>query len=227
MSGPDTDPLIRKRLRRVKLRDKDDDAEGPEAIGRELISEVYPPSRKSFFNLLSNNFTNLICRSDKIELRARDFGREMYSRGSSFTSELYLELPELEVAPIFRNTLYYAMYMHNLNARFIDYTLRSSSGVSLPDLTINVINLASRADRWNLVQSYPLRLFHVRRSEAIRGRSGRGWEGCALSHVGLVEGAKARGAPYLIVAEDDFCNVLEWDCVISAKNSAARKSVSW
>ena len=67
--------------------------------------------------------------------------------------------------------------------------------------TAYVINLDERTDRWQSVQKDWKGAFPLVRVPAIR--ESPGWKGCALSHVKVVEEAKARGEPYVLLWEDD------------------------
>lgn len=64
-----------------------------------------------------------------------------------------------------------------------------------------VINLDSRPDRWNTLQSAWRGVFDVKRVSAVEAKPG--WVGCALSHIKIIEEAKARGDPSVLVWEDD------------------------
>lgn len=65
-----------------------------------------------------------------------------------------------------------------------------------------VINLDKRTDRWESVQKnfkeYP---FFLQRFSAIRHE--RGWIGCGLSHMRIVQMAKEAKMPYVLIIEDD------------------------
>lgn len=64
-----------------------------------------------------------------------------------------------------------------------------------------VINLDSRTDRWERLQSDWRGVFQLTRVPAIQETPG--WVGCALSHVKVIEEAKQRGDPMVLVWEDD------------------------
>lgn len=64
-----------------------------------------------------------------------------------------------------------------------------------------VINLDSRPDRWQTLQNNWKGAFQLTRSPAVQASPG--WVGCALSHIQIIEEAKARGDPYVLIWEDD------------------------
>lgn len=65
-----------------------------------------------------------------------------------------------------------------------------------------VINLDKRKDRWEQIQEnfkeYP---FFLQRFSAIKHH--RGWIGCGLSHMRIVQMAKEANMPYVLLIEDD------------------------
>lgn len=65
-----------------------------------------------------------------------------------------------------------------------------------------VINLDKRTDRWEEIQkkfeAYP---FFLQRFSAIKHT--RGWIGCGLSHMRIVQMAKEANMPYVLLIEDD------------------------
>jgi len=67
--------------------------------------------------------------------------------------------------------------------------------------TAYVINLDERTDRWNNIQADWKGAFPLVRVPAIRASPG--WKGCALSQIKVVEEARARGEPYVLLWEDD------------------------
>jgi len=64
-----------------------------------------------------------------------------------------------------------------------------------------VINLDSRPDRWEQIQKDWKNTFPLVRTSAVQASPG--WKGCSLSHIKVVEEAKSRGEPYVLVWEDD------------------------
>lgn len=68
--------------------------------------------------------------------------------------------------------------------------------------TVFVINLDKRTDRWKTIQekfrNYP---FFLQRFSAIQHH--RGWIGCGLSHMRIVQMAKDANMPYVLLIEDD------------------------
>lgn len=65
-----------------------------------------------------------------------------------------------------------------------------------------VINLDKRTDRWKSVQdNFKDCPIFLQRFSAIKHK--RGWIGCGLSHMKLVEMAKENKMPYLLIIEDD------------------------
>jgi hypothetical protein len=64
-----------------------------------------------------------------------------------------------------------------------------------------VINLDKNPERWERIQSVWRGVFPVQRVQAIEASPG--WVGCALSHIKVIEEAKARGDPYVLAWEDD------------------------
>jgi hypothetical protein len=64
-----------------------------------------------------------------------------------------------------------------------------------------VINLDRSVDRWEALQQDWKGAFPIQRVSAIEASPG--WIGCALSHIKIIEEAKARGDPYVLVWEDD------------------------
>ena len=67
--------------------------------------------------------------------------------------------------------------------------------------TAYVINLDERPDRWHNIQQDWRGAFPLVRVPAIRASPG--WKGCALSQIKVVEEARARGEPYVLMWEDD------------------------
>jgi len=67
--------------------------------------------------------------------------------------------------------------------------------------TAYVINLDERTDRWNDIQRDWKGAFPLVRVPAVR--ESPGWKGCALSHIKVVEEARARGEPFVLAWEDD------------------------
>ena len=67
--------------------------------------------------------------------------------------------------------------------------------------TAYVINLDERTDRWNNLQADWKGAFPIVRVPAVRASPG--WKGCALSQIKVVEEARARGEPYVLLWEDD------------------------
>jgi GR25 family glycosyltransferase involved in LPS biosynthesis len=67
--------------------------------------------------------------------------------------------------------------------------------------TAYVINLDERVDRWQIIQQDWKGVFPLVRVPAIR--ESPGWKGCALSHIKVVEEARARGEIFVLVWEDD------------------------
>lgn len=68
---------------------------------------------------------------------------------------------------------------------------------------IYIINLDTRKDRWNLVtkEVAKSKIINPIRFDAIKHKFGE--NGCALSHMSLIEKAKNEKMPYIIVWEDD------------------------
>ena len=64
-----------------------------------------------------------------------------------------------------------------------------------------VINLDIRPDRWERIQTEWKGAFELTRISGVLGAPG--WKGCALSHIKILEEAKERGDPYVLVWEDD------------------------
>lgn len=64
-----------------------------------------------------------------------------------------------------------------------------------------VINLDERTDRWEQLQKEWKGVFNLNRVAAIKETPG--WKGCALSHIKIIEEAKSRGDPYVLIWEDD------------------------
>lgn len=64
-----------------------------------------------------------------------------------------------------------------------------------------VINLDARPDRWNALQTAWKGAFNLKRVSATHANPG--WVGCALSHIHIIEAAKGRGDPSVLVWEDD------------------------
>lgn len=67
--------------------------------------------------------------------------------------------------------------------------------------TAYVINLDERTDRWNNIQADWKGVLPLVRVPAVR--ESPGWKGCALSHIKIVEEARTRGEPHVLVWEDD------------------------
>jgi hypothetical protein len=64
-----------------------------------------------------------------------------------------------------------------------------------------VINLDKSTERWNQIQQDWKGVFPLNRVSAVEASPG--WIGCALSHIKIIEEAKMRGDPYVLVWEDD------------------------
>jgi GR25 family glycosyltransferase involved in LPS biosynthesis len=64
-----------------------------------------------------------------------------------------------------------------------------------------VINLDERTDRWEQLQKEWKGVFNLTRVSAVKETPG--WKGCALSHIKIIQEAKDRGDPYVLVWEDD------------------------
>ncbi|NBR15572.1 MAG: glycosyltransferase family 25 protein [Crocinitomicaceae bacterium] len=64
-----------------------------------------------------------------------------------------------------------------------------------------VINLDERTDRWEQIQKEWKGYFNLTRVSAVRETPG--WKGCSLSHIKIIEEAKSRGDPYVLIWEDD------------------------
>jgi len=64
-----------------------------------------------------------------------------------------------------------------------------------------VINLDSRPDRWETINQVWNGAFELTKVPAVS--ESPGWIGCGLSHVRIIEDAKQRGDPYVLVWEDD------------------------
>lgn len=177
-------------------------------IDRTYLLPLDKPGPVSFFGLLSHDCAQLIFANTHITfLKAR---RAQFSLGVPFAAALDLELPTFDICSLLQNLSLFAMYTYNLSNLFLNCSLaKHYLDELLPNTTIHVINLDERQDRWQRVRKLPFRRFGIERFQAIRGRPGLGWEGCARSHMALVERAKKIGAPYVIVAEDDFGNMVD------------------
>jgi glycosyl transferase family 25 len=79
-----------------------------------------------------------------------------------------------------------------------------------PPLTVLVINLDNRPDRWLVIQRMCRQCgIHAERVSAVR--KSPGWKGCALSHQKCAQIAKERRLPWVLVLEDDCTfSVDEW-----------------
>lgn len=64
-----------------------------------------------------------------------------------------------------------------------------------------VINLDRSTDRWESLQTDWKGAFPVQRVSAVEASPG--WVGCAMSHIKIIEEAKARGDPHVLIWEDD------------------------
>jgi hypothetical protein len=64
-----------------------------------------------------------------------------------------------------------------------------------------VINLDEATDRWTHIQNVWKNSFNLTRVPAIKHSPG--WVGCALSHIKIIEEAKQRNDPYVLIWEDD------------------------
>ena len=68
--------------------------------------------------------------------------------------------------------------------------------------TAFVINLDKRKDRWEQIQKdFKPHPFFLQRFSAIK--NDRGWIGCGLSHMRIVQMAKEANMPYVLIVEDD------------------------
>ena len=144
-----------------------------ESIDQAFASRSVPLERRSFFGLATTGAAELAYRGNKIlSQRARV---PAFSLGVPFTPSLQLELPVLDLPPVFGNAAHFSLALHNLNSAFLhDALLSQPAWHDLPDTTIHVINLLSRPDRWHRVSMYPLKVFQCRRIPAIAGRAGLG-----------------------------------------------------
>ncbi len=77
-----------------------------------------------------------------------------------------------------------------------------------PPISVYVINLDHRSDRWERVKKMclscgitPIRISAVKASP--------GWHGCAMSHKKVAEMAESKGEPWYVVIEDDAVFTLE------------------
>ncbi len=77
-----------------------------------------------------------------------------------------------------------------------------------PPLSVYVINLDNRPDRWERIKKQclscgitPIRVSAVKASP--------GWHGCAMSHKKVCELAESKGEPWYVVIEDDAVFTLE------------------
>lgn len=64
-----------------------------------------------------------------------------------------------------------------------------------------VINLDERTDRWEQLQQEWKGVFNLTRISAVKETPG--WKGCALSHIKIIQEAKSRSDPHVLVWEDD------------------------
>lgn len=72
------------------------------------------------------------------------------------------------------------------------------------ETTIHVINLDKSVDRWKRLQTLlPLTMFRLERVQGIF-TPGHGWIGCAKSMLSVIQKAKDKAWPLVMVAEDDF-----------------------
>lgn len=78
-------------------------------------------------------------------------------------------------------------------------------------LTIYVINILERKDRWNRIQSIYSKHINLVRVDAVK--HAEGWKGCFLSHKKCLQLAKDTGMRNIIVMEDDcipFINIIDF-----------------
>ena len=68
-------------------------------------------------------------------------------------------------------------------------------------MSVYVINLDKSVSRWEQIQQDWKGVFNLVRVQAEEDPAG--WKGCGRSHVKIVEQAKARGDPFVLVWEDD------------------------
>jgi glycosyl transferase family 25 len=79
-----------------------------------------------------------------------------------------------------------------------------------PPLTVLVINLDNRPDRWLVIQRM-CRQCGINAERVSAVRKSPGWKGCALSHAKCAKIAKERRLPWVLVLEDDCTfSVEEW-----------------
>lgn len=80
-----------------------------------------------------------------------------------------------------------------------------------PKYEINVINLDSRKDRWEHIKSQFENVNNVilNRFSAISDK--RGWIGCALSHLSIIEKSIHNNSDYVIIVEDDCLLSLDFN----------------
>ena len=101
---------------------------------------------------------------------------------------------------------------------------------TINDITIFVINLECRKDRWKQVQQMfsEKGITNYERIDAIKTK--KGYYGCVLSHIKSLTEAKQRGLSEVLIMEDDFhfvgngefiypqkCDVCLYSCKLNEK----------
>ena len=162
-------------------------------------------SKNIFLTLKSNNITiNSVGKDKKLLVYKKKYS--LGSIGKNFLTEFKVEIPKFICSLIYNQFGYFNLYLHNTVSLFINNCEQKYFNY-LPSNIIYCINLEKRIDRWKNISNYNFNYFKIEKFIAIEGRIGNGWEGCALSHMKLIEYAFDNNLPYIIVAEDDFINI--------------------
>lgn len=163
--------------------------------------------KKPFLTLKSNNLKIYDVGKNKTLLVYEKCKRKNYNSLYEVNNNILIEIPQFTSSNIYNNISYYNIYLHNLTNTIIS-GLGEDYFNTITNNTIYCINLDKRTDRWKNILRYDFKYFKIERFPAINTQRNMGWEGCAHSHMKLISYAKDNNLQYIIVAEDDFINII-------------------
>ena len=169
--------------------------------------EIFPYLKKNIFLTLKSNNQQIISSAQNktmFTLKTENLNSYIEKR---YSLKLNINIPIFNCSQIYNEFGYYNIYLNNINAMILN-NISDKYLLPIPNNIIFCINLQKRIDRWENIQKYKFNNFKIERFNAIEGRTGLGWEGCALSHMKLILNAMENKLDYLIVAEDDFINII-------------------
>lgn len=160
-------------------------------------------SNNLILNSVGKNFTINYCESNE----------KKHSLFKTFSTNINVEIPLFKNSNIYNMFGYLNLYFNNVTNAIIKNVSREYFK-KLDNNIIYCINLKKRTDRWEKIQSYKFDYFEIKKFNGLEPNNSDidnityPWEGCAKSHMELVKYAKENKLEYIIVAEDDFINVL-------------------